>query len=94
VADRRVDCFFYGLFMDGDVLRENGVTPTAPRRAYAEDYGLRIGERATLERSSGHRAYGMISGLTESELERLYSASGLGQYRAHGGIPSGAGHGR
>lgn len=68
--------------MDSDVLRENGVMPTAPRRAYAEDYGLRIGERATLEQSSGHRAYGMIFALTESELERLYSAPGLEQYRA------------
>ena len=82
MANVRVDCFFYGLFMDPDVLRENGVAPTAPRHAYSEDHRLRIGARATLVRSPGDRAYGMIFALTHDELERLYSAPGLEQYRA------------
>ena len=82
MTNGRVDCFFYGLFMDTEVLREAGVAPLAPRRAYAQDYDLRIGRRATLIRAPGHRAYGMIFGLSEHELERLYSAPGLEQYRA------------
>jgi hypothetical protein len=68
--------------MDTDVLREIGVIPTTPRRAYADDYGLRIGRRATLAHSPGHRAYGMIFALTADELERLYSAPGLEEYRS------------
>jgi hypothetical protein len=43
---------------------------------------LRIGQRATLLPLAGARAYGMIFALTHSELERLYAAPGLEQYRA------------
>jgi Gamma-glutamyl cyclotransferase, AIG2-like len=81
MSERRVDGFFYGLFMDVDVLREAGVAPTHPRRAYVDDFALRIGQRATLLRSAGSRAYGMLFALTHSDLERLYAAPGLEQYR-------------
>jgi len=27
MSDRRIDAFFYGLFMDSDILRESNVTP-------------------------------------------------------------------
>jgi hypothetical protein len=81
MSDRRIDAFFYGLFMDADVLRESGVTPTNPRRAYVEDFALRIGHRATLVPSVGSRAYGMLFALTHSEVERLYTAPGLEHYR-------------
>ena len=79
--DRRIDSFFYGLFMDGDLLRESGATPADPRRGYVDGYALRIGQRASLVPSLGERAYGMVFALTHRELERLYSAPGLEQYR-------------
>jgi hypothetical protein len=81
MSDRRIDAFFYGLFMDADVLRESGVAPTNPRRAYVKDFALRIGHRATLVPSVGSRAYGMLFALTHSEVERLYTAPGLEHYR-------------
>ena len=81
VTDRRIDGFFYGLFMDSDVLRENQVVPVNPRRAYADGHALRIGRRATLVPIPGARAYGMVFALTHGDLERLYSVSGLEQYR-------------
>jgi hypothetical protein len=81
MSDRRIDAFFYGLFMDSDILRESNVTPFNPRRAYVDDFALRIGQRATLLPSAGARAYGMLIALTHSELERLYTAPGLDQYR-------------
>jgi len=81
MGERRIDGFFYGLFMDVAVLRNNGVTPTNPRKAYVDDFALRIGHRATLVPSAGTRAYGMLIALTHSELERLYGASGLDEYR-------------
>ena len=80
-TDRRIDCFFYGLFMDVDVLRESGVAPANPRRAYVDGFALRIGQRATLLPLVEARAYGMILALTHAELERLYGAPGLEQYR-------------
>lgn len=80
MSARRVDAFFYGLFMDVDVLRQSGVNPENPRRAYVEGFALRIGQRATLVPSAGARAYGMLIALTHAELERLYNASGLEHY--------------
>src|SRR5258706_48664 len=79
--DRRIDAFFYGLFMDVDMLRESAVEPFNPRQACVADFALRIGQRATLLPLSGARAYGMLIGLTHPELERLYSAPGLELYR-------------
>ena len=81
MSERRVDAFFYGLFMDLEILREGGVAPIRPRRAYVDDFALRIGGRATLLPSPGARAYGMLFAVTRSELDRLYSAPGLEQYR-------------
>jgi hypothetical protein len=81
MSDRRIDAFFYGLFMDVDVLRESGVAPLDPRRAYVDGFALRLGRRATLLPLAGARAYGMIFALTHAELERLYNAPGLEQYR-------------
>jgi hypothetical protein len=79
--DRRVDVFFYGLFMDREILREAGVTPTHPRPAAVDGFALRIGRRATLLPTPGARAYGMLFALTHSELARLYAAPGLEAYR-------------
>ena len=81
MGDRRIDAFFYGLFMDLEILREGGVAPINPRRAYVDDFALRIGQRATLLPSAGARAYGMLFALTHAELDRLYPAPGLEQYR-------------
>jgi hypothetical protein len=81
MSDRRIDAFFYGLFMDGEILRKAGVEPTNPRRAYVDGFALRIGQRATLVPSTGGRAYGMLFALTQAELVRLYAAPGLEQYQ-------------
>ena len=78
---RQIDVFFYGLFMDAEVLREAGTQPSNFRRAYVVDFSLRIGQRATLVPSPGARAYGMLIALTHAELECLYSAPGLEVYR-------------
>lgn len=81
MPDRRIDCFFYGLFMDARILRDRGVAPENPRPAMVEGFALRIGERATLIPSPSDRAYGMVMAVTRGELERLYSAPGLEPYR-------------
>ena len=81
MSERRVDAFFYGLFMDLEILREAGVAPINPRRAYVDHFALRIGQRATLLPSAGVRAYGMLVSLTHPELDRLYAAPGLEHYR-------------
>jgi len=81
MSNRQVDGFFYGLFMDAEVLLQAGMKPSRFRRAYVDDYALRIGQRATLVPSQGVRAYGMLIALTHAELDRLYGAPGLEVYR-------------
>ena len=81
MGSRRIDGFFYGLFMDEQVLRQAGAEPSNFRRAHVVDFALRIGERATLVPSPGGRAYGMLISLTHADLDRLYGAPGLEAYR-------------
>ena len=81
MSERRIDAFFYGLFMDATILRAGGVAePANPRRAFVDDFEVRIGQRATLVPRAGARAYGMLFGLTHTELDLLYAA--LESYRA------------
>lgn len=81
MAERRIAGFFYGLFMDPEVLRDSDVAAENPRRACVEDFALRIGRRATLLPSEGAKAYGMVYAMTYNDLERLYGAPGLEDYR-------------
>jgi len=80
-TERRIEVFFYGLFMDEDLLRSRGIVPLNPRPASLDGFGLRIGKRATLVPAAHERCYGMVMGLTCEELETLYSGPGLELYR-------------
>lgn len=77
MTERRIDVFFYGLFMEADLLRGKGVVPLNPRPASLDGFGLRIGKRATLVPATQERSYGMVMGLTHEELKTLYSGPGL-----------------
>ncbi len=81
MTDRPIEVFFYGLFMDDDLLRSRGIVPMNPRPATVEGFGLRIGKRATLVPARHERSYGMVMALTHQELQRLYSGPGLEHYR-------------
>ncbi|HEX8335736.1 MAG TPA: gamma-glutamylcyclotransferase family protein [Pyrinomonadaceae bacterium] len=77
----RVEVFFYGLFMDEALLREKGLSPEGRRPACVEDFRLVIGERATLVRCAGGRAYGVLFSLTRGEVGALYSEGSVSAYR-------------
>jgi hypothetical protein len=81
MTDRPIEVFFYGLFMDDNLLRSRGIVPLNPRPATVEGFGLRIGKRATLVPATHERSYGMVMGLTHQELKGLYSGPGLEHYR-------------
>jgi hypothetical protein len=76
----RVDVFFYGLFMDEALLREKGLNPEDRRLASVEGFRLVIGERATLVRSEGATAYGVLFSLMRAEVEALYSEESVSAY--------------
>src|SRR5690349_14588408 len=81
MASRRNDVFFYGLFMDAELLRSKGASPQDIRRAKAPSFALRIGRRATLCRERKASAYGMLMELTHEEIEKLYSDDSVHAYR-------------
>ena len=72
--------FFYGLFMDLVLLKAKGLNPTNTKLAHVAGYGLRIGNRATLEISKDEIVFGAISELSSDELELLYSEKSVVDY--------------
>ncbi|HET6594060.1 MAG TPA: gamma-glutamylcyclotransferase family protein [Anaerolineales bacterium] len=78
---RRIDVFFYGLFMDEDLLRAKGVMPMDISPAFVPGFQLCIGNRATLVPAQSGRVFGQIASLSHEELEQLYSEPGLQAYR-------------
>jgi hypothetical protein len=78
---RRIAVFFYGLFMDIDLLRGKGVHPIQNRRAAVAGFALRIGQRATLIPNAESTAYGIVMDLSHSEVEKLYSDASVSAYR-------------
>jgi hypothetical protein len=78
---RRIDVFFYGLFMDEALLREKGMNPANRRMAFVENFCIVIGSRATLVPCSGHTVYGLLFSLTHSEVDALYGEASVSVYR-------------
>lgn len=72
--------FFYGLFMDQNLLLNMGVAPSAVVPGFVNDFALRIGDRATLVPESGSRAYGLLMRLTVDEAEALYAEESVSDY--------------
>jgi hypothetical protein len=81
MPSRPADVFFYGLFMDQELLRSKGVKPEEPERGWVEGFALRVGQRAALVPAEGVRAHGVVMSLTLEELDRLYSEPSVQAYR-------------
>src|SRR5882762_4758576 len=78
---RRIDVFFYGLFMDDALLREKGVKPLSRRIASVENFCLVIGARATMVPCANGSVHGVLFSLTHSEVDELYSEDSVSVYR-------------
>ncbi|MEJ8569384.1 gamma-glutamylcyclotransferase family protein [Elongatibacter sediminis] len=76
----KTSVFFYGLFMDEAVLASRGIRPSSAVVGYLENYGLRIGERATLVPDEGNRAYGVLMQVPADDLADLYSQDSVADY--------------
>lgn len=81
MSERRINVFFYGLFMDIEVLRAKGLHPSEERSVSLPGFALRIGERATLVPDANGRVYGMNVQLTHAEVDQLYSDPSVSAYR-------------
>ena len=78
---RKIDVFFYGLFMDEDLLRAKGVAPENIRPASLSGYQLRIGDRATLVPAESGLVFGVVVSLSHADLEQLYAEPSVQAYR-------------
>jgi hypothetical protein len=81
MESRAIDVFFYGLFMDADLLRANGLHPTNGRQASVSGMALRIGRRATLVPDPARSVHGFVFGLSHDEVQRLYAEPSVSAYR-------------
>lgn len=75
-----MNVFFYGLFMDESVLAGKGISVRRATVGCVDGFRLRIGERATLQRHAGARAYGVLMDLDAEELRTLYAESSVSDY--------------
>ncbi|HZM26130.1 MAG TPA: gamma-glutamylcyclotransferase family protein [Gemmatimonadales bacterium] len=73
--------FFYGLFMDPELLQDRGILPTDIRVASVSGFALRIGARATLVPNLGGQVHGVLMKLSHADLERLYADPSVRAYR-------------
>ena len=78
--NRLHDVFFYGLYMDEEILKSKNIPIRHQRSGYIDNYALRIGNLATLMRTENNRAYGMVYAMTQKEIVSLYEGAGLDAY--------------
>lgn len=73
LAEARVWVFFYGSYINFDVLKEVGLVPGEWEVARLPGFDLRIAPRANLIRSERDTVWGINATATHGELERLYT---------------------
>jgi hypothetical protein len=65
--------FFYGSYINFDVLKEVNLVPAEWEIATLSGFDLNIAPRANLLRSPGAVVHGILATATHAELERLYT---------------------
>ena len=68
----KVTTFFYGSYINRDVLREVDLQPERFEVARLPGYDISIRPLANLVASDEHTVYGVLAAATHLELERLY----------------------
>lgn len=74
--------FFYGLFMDVDLLVKQGIAPENVSIGWVDDFVIRISQRATMMQNAGGRVYGVLMDVNSGDLERLYAEESVADYVA------------
>ncbi len=72
MGDVRVNVFFYGSYMNFDVLRAVDIGERAFEPSSISGYELTISPLANLRKKQPSNAYGILTRLTHPELDRLY----------------------
>lgn len=77
-AEPKVWVFFYGSYINFDVLKGAGLVPGEWEVARLPGFDLRIAPRANLIRSERDTVWGINATATHAELERLYTVHAKG----------------
>jgi hypothetical protein len=72
--------FFYGSFINRQVLAEVDLVPDCVEVARLWGFDIRIKPLANLVRSDRHSVYGIVCETTHVELNRLYGQDWVGEY--------------
>ncbi|MEP1096047.1 MAG: gamma-glutamylcyclotransferase [Cyclobacteriaceae bacterium] len=75
-----MEVFFYGLFMDVDILLKNGIKPSNPRKGILDDYALKIGNRASLVPCQNEKSYGIVMTVDTNAIHNLYAETSVADY--------------
>ena len=75
-----MEVFFYGLFMDQDLLAKNGIKPSNTRKGCLNEYTLKIGNQASLVPSKNERSYGLVMTIDEDAVRALYAQESVADY--------------
>jgi cation transport regulator ChaC len=73
MSETKVWVFFYGSYMNREVLKEVNLVPERWETARLSSFDIIIRPRANLIRSAKHNVYGIVATATHRELERLYA---------------------
>jgi len=77
MAKPKVHAFFYGSFINRQVLAKSGLVPERIEVARLWGFDIRIETLATLVRSDQHCVYGIVCEATHAELRQLYGQDWL-----------------
>ena len=75
-----LEIFFYGSFMDLEVLRTVGVVPKTFETAELKNWSITFSPMATIIQSRGDSVYGAIAELSRAEVRTLCSRDDLKHY--------------
>ena len=76
-----VDGFFYGLYMDEDLLRTLGFNPVSSHVAKADSYEINLNGMAKIIPKKGTEVWGKLITLPENELKAMYSFETTKDYK-------------
>lgn len=80
MTDPKPLVFFYGSFINVDVLADVDMVPEDVRTARLPGFEIRIEPLANLVRSERHCVYGILCRAGHEELRRLYGQGWVGTY--------------
>ncbi len=80
IKEVKMEVFFYGLFMDKDILIKNGIQPANPRKGYLNYYALKIGNRASLIPHKNEKSYGIVMTVNSEAIHDLYAEPSVADY--------------